>query len=339
MFEGDADERLGQSVALSGSTAVVGTNANRARVFVRNASEWSEQQTLLPPQGIVPNSFGATVAIDGDTIVVGDPNASEEGTRRGRAYVFMREGSAWILQQTLWIPESNDYASVGRDVFVHGTQIIIAGWSAFHVFDKINGTWELGQSVETGSHGDMAFDGTTIAFSTGSTGVVVYERSGVLPNEWLFAQTLLPSNDLWRSWGWGESISVRGDTMVFSGRYNLARRAFVFVRDSGVWTEHQRLISKTEFIGKDFGCGTAVEGDLVAVGSCVDYQRFTPGNVTLFRRNGDLWVEGTRLTGGESAAHFDYFGEEIALEWPTLVVGAPRRSPQPAMGAFFFAAP
>jgi len=106
---------FGTSVSLSGDTLVIGstgsflksvTNA-AAYVFERSGSVWSSQAKLLPtlPDGAPDKSngslFGASVAVAGDTIVVGDPGSD---LAKGCAYVFEHGAAGWLAAAKLQAP-------------------------------------------------------------------------------------------------------------------------------------------------------------------------------------------------------------------------------------------
>ena len=110
--DGAADDWFGYSVAISGDTAVVGApwhdvggNADQgsAYVFVRNGGTWSLQAQLFASNGGADDWFGISVAISGDTIVVG-ANQDDVGANvnQGSAYVFARSGSTWNEQVWLY---------------------------------------------------------------------------------------------------------------------------------------------------------------------------------------------------------------------------------------------
>jgi hypothetical protein len=93
-------DHFGVSLALgeSGDTAVIGayaddntggSDAGSAYVFTRAGTVWTEQYKLTSPDGDAEDWFGAAVAFDGDTLLIGarqDDNAG--GTNAGSAYVF-----------------------------------------------------------------------------------------------------------------------------------------------------------------------------------------------------------------------------------------------------------
>ena len=70
-------ESFGQSVAINGDTAIVGATATggqgAAYVFVRVGTTWSPQGILTASDGAAGDRFGYSVAVSGDTAVVGAP--------------------------------------------------------------------------------------------------------------------------------------------------------------------------------------------------------------------------------------------------------------------------
>jgi hypothetical protein len=95
---GDAVENgeFGISVDISGDTIVVGADSGdsspgAAYVFVRSGATWSERAKLTASDGAADELFGSSVAIDGDTAVVGAPHHAPGGA----AYVFTRGADVW----------------------------------------------------------------------------------------------------------------------------------------------------------------------------------------------------------------------------------------------------
>ncbi len=129
---GDDDE-FGFSVALEGDTAVVGAfgdshaggmEAGSAYVFVRDGTEWTEQAKLTANDAAPVDHFGFSVAISGDTVVVGaqldDPSNS------GSAYVFVRSGTTWTQQAKLVASDAKAAALFGGHVAVEGNTALIS---------------------------------------------------------------------------------------------------------------------------------------------------------------------------------------------------------------------
>jgi MYXO-CTERM domain-containing protein len=86
----DADTNLfGTSVAVSGDTAIIGSNSDSgvgaAFLFTRNGTSWTQQAKLVPSDAANLNDFGSSVSISGNTIVAGAP--FHLGT--GAAYIYV----------------------------------------------------------------------------------------------------------------------------------------------------------------------------------------------------------------------------------------------------------
>jgi len=112
----DEGDRFGFSVALDGNTLVVGAEredsaatgvdgdggdnsadeAGAVYVFERVGGVWAQSAYLKAFNADAGFFFGANVAIDADTILIGSPGESSIGGEdSGAAYVFSREGDSW----------------------------------------------------------------------------------------------------------------------------------------------------------------------------------------------------------------------------------------------------
>jgi nucleoside-specific outer membrane channel protein Tsx len=78
-----AFDDFGGSVAISGTTAVVG-ESDKAYVFIRTATGWKQAAELKGSDTVVGDEFGFSVAISGTTAIVGALGHAGGG----RAYVF-----------------------------------------------------------------------------------------------------------------------------------------------------------------------------------------------------------------------------------------------------------
>jgi hypothetical protein len=103
-----AGDWYGSPLALSGDTALVaasGQNQERGAVYVfgRSGGMWTMHQKLVAGDGVALDHFGYTLAISGDTAIVGANGGRGQAGGRGdgSAYVFVRSGSAWTFRQKL----------------------------------------------------------------------------------------------------------------------------------------------------------------------------------------------------------------------------------------------
>ena len=117
-------DAFGAAVAIDGDDLVVGApeggdeDRGRAYVFHRSGSSWSEQGLMLEASDATPyGTFGRSVSINGDYIIVGANNA---------AYVFHREGLGWIEEAKLNPPDALSYPSTfGHSVSISGVHAVV----------------------------------------------------------------------------------------------------------------------------------------------------------------------------------------------------------------------
>jgi hypothetical protein len=90
---------------------------------------------LVPSDEVLNECFGRSVAVDGDTIVVGAYQDDDNGTSSGSAYVFTRTGSAWTEQAKLLPADGAEEDNFGSRVALDGDTAVIAAFN-----DDDNGT-------------------------------------------------------------------------------------------------------------------------------------------------------------------------------------------------------
>jgi len=184
--DGAASDRFGGSVAIDDDTAVIGAEGVRAAyvyVFSNGFSDeygeyvrWSEQAKLTASDGVLENPFfGGSVAIDGDTAVIG---AYGDGTFSGSAYVYVRSNDLWSEQAKLTVSDSNGLDYFGYSVSISGDKAVIGESSTYdslasaYVFVRSNGVWSEQQKL-TASDGEVddsfgysvSIDGNTAVIS------------------------------------------------------------------------------------------------------------------------------------------------------------------------------
>ena len=201
--DGAADDRFGFPVALDGATLAVGSyrndtaggvDAGSVYVFVRSGASWAMEQKLTAPDGATDDQFGRWVSVSGDTLAVGsilDDNAN--GTDAGSAYVFVRAGGAWTLQQKLG-PEGAESDQFGRSVAVSSDTLAVGAY-----LDDSPGAATPGRPSSSCARGRPGQQHFKLSAADGAASdlfgrVVAFSRSGVLvgPREaiWQRATTL-----------------------------------------------------------------------------------------------------------------------------------------------------
>jgi FG-GAP repeat len=347
---------FGFSVAVSGDTAVVGSwhdddvgpRSGSAYVFVRSESSWTEEAKLAASDAAAEDLFGASVAVDGDTVVIGAFGNDDAGTDSGSAYVFVRSGTTWSQQQKLTASDAAAEDLFGASVAVSGDTVVVGAFGnddagtdsgSAYVFVRSGSSWSQQQKLTAsdGAVGDsfgvsVAVDGDTVVVGAkgdddagGSSGsAYVFVRSGTNWTE----QAKLTASDAAADDFFGSSVAVSGDTVVVGAFGNddagpSSGSAYVFVRSKSSWSQQQKLTASDAAQGNSFGGSVAIDGDTVVVGAFGNDDAGTnSGLAYVFVRSGTSWSEGAKLIASDADV-FDRFGNSVAFSGDTAVVGAP----------------
>jgi FG-GAP repeat len=359
--EGAGDDAFGYSVALSGTTALVGAAGKtigsnsyqgEAYVFTFNGSTWVQQQELTASDGADHDGFGRQVALSGTTALVGAPGkAIGSNNAQGAAYVFTFNGSTWVQQQELTASDGAAGDNFGYSVALSGTTALVGAYrktigsnsfqGAAYVFSFNGSMWAQHQEL-TASDG-IEFDqfGWSVALS-GTTALVGAESKTIGSNSAQGAAYVFTFNgstwaqqpELTASDGaagdyFGYSVALSGTTALVGaylktiGSNGTQGAAYVFTFNGSTWVQQQELTASDGARGTNFGNQVALSGTTALVGA--------PGNTIgsneaqgaayVFTFNGSTWVQQQELTASDGAP-FDYFGTSVALSGTTALVGA-----------------
>ena len=189
----EAGDFFGASVAISGDTVVVGAygedsaasgvNGNQADnsasssgaayIFVRSGSTWTQQAYLKASNTGVNDLFGASVAISGNTIIVGayaedsaasgvNGNQADNGAiDSGAAYVFVRSGSTWTQQAYLKASNTGVSDFFGGSVAISGDTAVIGAFEEDSAATGVNGNQADNGAVDSGAAYVFARSGST----------------------------------------------------------------------------------------------------------------------------------------------------------------------------------
>jgi hypothetical protein len=341
--DGETEDSLGYSVAISGNTIVAGApqgepqgRSGKAYVFVEPATGWADatQTAELSPSGRLPNLwFGSSVAVSGDTVVVDGQSFQDSGTQP-QAYVFVKPAGGWrnMTESARIVFPGLDFYTVaiaGNTIVAFGVSSS-SGQDALYVFEKPKRGWSgtlMPKAVLTCTRNlgvALAFDGTTIVSgSDGGEGACVFTKP---PSGWVNGTqtadlSAFPFNG---SSEFGCSVAISGSTIVV-GAYNtgdFVGTAYLFYEPATGWTtttQSAEIPAPNNQSNGIFAGSVAVSGSLVAVGAVGDT---VDGNVN----EGAVWAfDGTtqlaELTPSENLAG-ENVGSSVAMEGSTLATGA-----------------
>jgi len=291
-----AYDRYGRSVSISGDTAVVGAaddddggdRSGSAYIVQFDGNQWIEKQKLTASDAARDDRFGYSVAISGNTAIVG---AYRDKNGRGSAYVFQFDGEQWTQRQKLTASDAYADDWFGCSVAIGGNKAIVGAYGdacgSAYVFHFDGDNWSEKQKLTAAGATGCGFFGTSVAIS-GNTAIVGADN---------------------------------GDHD--SGLQNTGA-AYVFHFDGERWTEQQKLNASGAAAKDAFGRSVAISGNAAIVGAPSPFAigaGSDSGSAYVFHFDGEQWIERQKLTMVGAAARF---GNSVAIGGNTAIVGAPR---------------
>jgi hypothetical protein len=161
--DGGWSDEFGNSVSISGDTALIGAHwdttnefhAGSAYVFTRTGTTWTEQQKLFASDGSLDDTFGVSVSLDGDTALIGAFGDDDIGDESGSAYIFIRSGTTWTLQQKVLASDGAPQHYFGVSVSLSGDTTLIGTYNnSVYVFTRTGTTWTQQQKLLASDNGD-----------------------------------------------------------------------------------------------------------------------------------------------------------------------------------------
>ncbi len=257
-------DRFGYSVAIDGDTAIVGAYSGSAYIFTRSGSTWTQQAKLLASDRYSKRYskyfFGTSVAMDGDTAIVGAFDDDDNGDYSGSAYIFTRSGSTWTQQAKLLASDGAAGDGFGRSIAIDGDTAIV----------NANGDDDNGES---------------------SGSAYIFTRSG---STWTQQDKLLASDGASYDY-FGRSIAIDTDTAIVGANYDSGNgrnfgSAYIFTRNGTNWTQQTKLLASDGARDNYFGTSVAMDGDTAIVGAYRDDDTGTDsGSAYIFTRSGSSW--------------------------------------------------
>jgi hypothetical protein len=320
--DGVPGDQFGASVAISGSTIMVGApnhavpfaaGAGAAYLFNEPSGGWSgaliQSAELTAAGGAASDGLGSSVALDGETAVAGAPSHVPGGA----AYVFVKPPSGW----------SGDLTQAATLGFTGGT-----GGDAFGSAVAISG-----DTVVVGAPSQGTAQGAAYVFTKPAPG-------------WSDASTQtakLTATGGQAGDAFGTSVAVAGQTVAIGAPNHtvgtaLAQGAvYVFAQPPAGWsgplTQSATLAPAPAGVpGAGLGGSVSVtaDGATVAAGAATETEGSNPdeGGAYLFAEPPTGWSgtvgQSLTLTPADGLAG-DQFGSSVAISGATVVSGAPDR--------------
>jgi hypothetical protein len=303
---------LNATLALRRNQIVVHVNDRGARYPLR-VDPVIQQAELTASDGSANDQLGYSVAIDGDTTVVGAP-AHEVGSNRqqGAVYVFVKPAAGWasgVQTAELTATDGLAYDRLGTSVAISGDTVVAGapshtegmstGQGAVYVFVKPSDGWSSAtQTSELTMNDGVAYDNL------------------------------------------GASVAISGDTVVAGapdhteGASSHQGAVYVFQMPPGGWpalvgNQTSELTMNDGVADDDLGASVAIAGNTVVAGAPdhTEGAASQEGAVYVFQMPAGGWPalvgnQTSELTTNDGGAD-DRLGYSVAIWDDTVVAGAP----------------
>ena len=265
---------------------------------------------VAAPVAAQSGSFGNGVAIDGDDVIVSEPNTS---FRPGTVYVYRQQGTDWRAVQQLRAPDAERADGFGATVAVGGNTLFVAQRGGrIHAFERDGGTWAYASTIDAGDREGLDPRCNAYGYCGAEFGI-----SLATDGSWLFVGEQRARTDMSR-------MRVRQRRGAENEPPPPAGTVYAFQRaDDGAWVERQRLSAPSDQLGNAFGASIAMAGGLLLVGAPGTHAGAAEGTgvVHVFRADGGGWQSAGSFAGdAETGAAF---GTALAMADDRVLVGAP----------------
>ena len=290
--DGAAGDYFGDSVSISGGTAIVGAWGNdgngSAYIFEDTGSSWTQVAKLTAGDGAAYDDFGDSVSISGGTAIVGAEADDDNGTNSGSAYIFEDTGSSWTQVAKLTAGDGAAYDHFGDSVSISGGTAIVGADC----------------DDDNGSRSGSAY---------------IFEDTG---SGWTQVAKLT-AGDGTASDYFGDSVSISGGTAIVGAWGNDGNgSAYIFEDTGSSWAQVAKLTAGDGAAGDYFGDSVSISGGTAIVGAPSDDDNGSAsGSAYIFEDTGSSWAQVAKLTAGDGAAG-DYLGDSVSISGGTAIVGA-----------------
>lgn len=265
---------FGSSVALADGTALIGTPghevggqffAGAVYVFTQSGTDWSQQAEIGDPEPVEGDLFGSSVALDGDTALIGAPSSFAGGqSSAGAVYVFQGAGASWSQQARLVDPDGSTTEKFGSALALCGDTALVGALNT-----TVNGQPPKGAAF-------------------------VYGGSG---STWT-RQAVLTDPNIGGDDGFGAAVALSADAAVVGAPNTWDHNtvypqyvgtAYLFAGSGTSWSAPTEMMAgDTRKQGDNYGSWAAIEGDTVLIGA---EWKTIPTGLTQKCQAGSVYVE------------------------------------------------
>ncbi len=175
---------FGSSIALEGTRAIIGAsgvsnkgaNSGKVYVFEGSGSSWGQTASFQGSDTTAGHYFGGSVALSGDTLVVGASGASDSGANSGASYVFKLTTGLWTQQTKLVAPGATSQLFFGYSTLMIDNQTLMVGtpWAnsrgksntgGLYIYRLVSGSWLFNGKMQSHDPQSGDYYASSVAYS------------------------------------------------------------------------------------------------------------------------------------------------------------------------------
>ncbi|MBQ0735356.1 T9SS type A sorting domain-containing protein [Aquimarina celericrescens] len=277
------EQQFGSRIAIEGNYSVIGSNYETIEVYVyekSNTNTWFQKQILTISGITVGDGFGNSVAISGNTIIIGAENKPNSSNGTGAVYIFEKNvNNIWEEKQVLFRNNPTPFSNTnfGNHVAINGNFIIVGGsYGIVSIYTKNpTGSWEFLQDIipsdgiiDTGfgkGSNPIAINNNYIAignFKKNNEGVVyTYSKNG---NTWQSDTVISIPNTSFR--GFGYAVALNESELLISAPFDGGKIAFFGRNNTNTNWEEKGIFTSNTPSDTYFGDNVALSDSYALVG-------------------------------------------------------------------------
>ncbi len=299
--------RFGAALAVDGDTLAVaegispdddewGGREGRVFLFNRVNNEWTYNRTITPPRQDSLGTFGKSISLFGDLLVVGSYwhiNA-QLNDAEGIAFVYRRNQGIWQLESEITTPDGDSLDQFAYTVRTDGNSIFIG--SPRHTPEGLTTTGAVYEYVHEGTN-------------------------------WAFARKII-NGAQGSIWGLGGIIEKSNDSLFIGANHSSDITEFAF--NGQEWIAGTKIPVRAS-INYSLGQSFAVRNDIAVVGAHGQWDETQPlgyGGALVYQKTAGQWILRKSIPAAAQDTNrgiiSDLTGTDVAISGDTVLVGAPR---------------
>jgi hypothetical protein len=359
--DGKAEDQFGYSVAIDGTTALVGAhkadaqniqNAGAAYIYSLGSEGWEQQAKLVADPAHADDTLGGNVALKNQMAMLGVIRRDDKGDDAGAVFSFEQEENSWSQKQVLTAIDAKPGDAFGQSIALTERFLVIGAprndapskdSGSVYVYRRDKNMWRFQAKLtaKDGAEGDLfgisvAIDGNTILVGADLNSEKA-EKAGaayiyLFDGEHWNQQAKLMAEDGANTDIFGVRVALFGGTALISARRDDiegvgtdAGSAYIFEQIKGKWTQTQKLVAPDGKADDRFGRGVALNGETVLISAMHhDANGINAGALYVFKKQLGQWRFTSKIVARDGVPE-DRFGWNVALTDKNAIVASPHR--------------